>query len=508
MKISRFVTTGAVFLASLFCALFFQDNAHANVTDFTYPVEPYIVHDGYADFAADRGNGVFHLADDAILPAGTPVYAVTDGIVKHIGTHSRYGTVILIEHNLRDEGYVVGVYGHLRNNATVSEGQRVSTGQKIGFLGSREENGGWIPHIHFGFRKGKYINKWVYWGMGSYDELKNWHDPSKIFDKYIGSAIVTNPNDPNAYNDALIVTAPGFGGSTHIRNIHKDSRPFTELGFIANSGSKSGADVDIGDVDKDGKQEIIVGAGPGDKPYVKIFDRNTQKLEKEFLAYHESFRGGVRVSAGDLNGDGDLEIATAAGPGGGAHIRVFEHTGKVIYGKLFPFGNSYRTGADVALGDITGDNKAEIIVANGPGESADIKYYSPDGKLQPKTIEAYPRAFKGGSHIDVADIDHDGVGEILAGAGPGGGPQIRVFEADGNPKAIQFFPFHPDFRGGIDVAPIDFDGDGKDEILTSQFSRGQAWVKVYRYNNEHTIHAEFIAYRRSFEGGANVAGIH
>lgn len=507
MKISRLLTVFFAMLCIGFTAIS-ANKSSANTTEFAYPLEPYIVHDGYADFAADRGSGVYHLGDDAILPAGTPAYAVTDGIVKHIGTHSRFGTVVLIEHNLRDEGYVVGVYGHLKSNTTVKEGQRVSPGQTIGFLGTQEENGGWIPHIHFGFRKGKYQSKWVYWGMGSKDELVNWHDPTKIFDKYIGKPIVVNPNDPHAYDDALIITAPGFGGSTHVRNIHKDGRPFTELGFIANSGSKSGADVDIADVDKDGELEIIVGAGPGDKPYVKIFDRKTQTLEREFYAYNESFRGGVRVSAGDLNGDGYMEIGTAPGPGGGAHIRVFSHTGKVIHGKLFPFGGEYRTGADIALGDITGDGKAEIIASNGPGESADIRYYSPDGKLSPIKIEAYPRAFKGGSHIDVADIDDDGVGEILAGAGPGGGPQIRVFEADGNPKAIQFFPFHPNFRGGIDVSPIDFDGDGKDEILTSQFSNGQAWIKVYRFNNAHTIHSEFVAYRLGFEGGANVAGVH
>ncbi|MEO0069618.1 MAG: CARDB domain-containing protein, partial [candidate division WOR-3 bacterium] len=47
----------------------------------------------------------------------------------------------------------------------------------------------------------------------------------------------------------------------------------------------------------------------------------------EFFAYDENFKGGVRVAAGDIDKDGWEEIICGAGQGGGPHVRVFERDG-------------------------------------------------------------------------------------------------------------------------------------------------------------------------------------
>ena len=80
-----------------------------------------------------------------------------------------------------------------------------------------------------------------------------------------------------------------------------------------------------------------------------------------------------------------------------------------------------------------------------------------------------------------------------------------MFEGDGTLKPIQFFAFHPDFRGGINVACGDFDGDSKDEIVASQASEGEAWVKIYRYNDNQDILGQFNAYGTNVEVGAHIA---
>ncbi len=45
------------------------------------------------------------------------------------------------------------------------------------------------------------------------------------------------------------------------------------------------------------------------------------------MAYDAKFVGGVNIALGDLNNDGDLDIITAAGPGGGPHVRAFSYGG-------------------------------------------------------------------------------------------------------------------------------------------------------------------------------------
>src|SRR5262245_15952880 len=84
-------------------------------------------------------------------------------------------------------------------------------------------------------------------------------------------------------------------------------------------------------------QLIAVGAGPGAAPRVQVYRIVTEagrfqdiplsaELVADFLAFEESFRGGVRVSVGDVTGDRVSDLAVAAGSGGGPRVKVFRGT--------------------------------------------------------------------------------------------------------------------------------------------------------------------------------------
>jgi hypothetical protein len=474
--------------------------------NFAYPVNNWNIVYGGGEFGVKRAEKVYHLGVDTAQKAGTNVYAAQTGTVKHIGIHSRFGTVILIEHKLKSGEKVVSLYGHLRSSdVAVREGQLVSKRQLIGRIGaSGAENGFWSEHLHFAVRRGAYqdvAKKWVYWGMGDKTELQNWYDPDMFFSGSVGKKI-----DPA--NEGKILTVPGLGGRTRVKLFGSAGNQIENSDIYASAYDfYGGGDVAFGDVAGNKEKEIVVGAGKDSAPYIKIYDKNTKNLIREFLAFAEGFRGGVRVATGDINGDGKDEIIAGAGPGGGAHVRVFDRNGKVIYPKLFPFGKSLRTGVDVAAGDTDGNGKDEIIVSQGPGGKPEVKVYQGNGKLTKINFFAYDKRFKGGVKVAGGDVDGDGKDEIITGAGPGGGPHVRVFEADGKPKPAWFFAFHKDFRGGIDVASAAIDSDKKDEIIVSQASQGQAWVKIYQYNERKTILAEFLAYYDGFEGGTSVAGL-
>jgi murein DD-endopeptidase MepM/ murein hydrolase activator NlpD len=86
--------------------------------------------------------GVLHAGVDMAAPIGTPIYAVTSGVVKRAGAATGFGEAVYI---LGDDGYV-SVYGHV-NQYFVSAGERVSAGEQIAEVGNRGQSTG--PHLHF-----------------------------------------------------------------------------------------------------------------------------------------------------------------------------------------------------------------------------------------------------------------------------------------------------------------------------------------------------------------------
>ncbi len=237
-------------------------------------------------------------------------------------------------------------------------------------------------------------------------------------------------------------------------------------------------------------------------PQVKVFNSQNFHEDLNFMAYNEGFRGGARVARGDFNGDGYGDIAVGAGLGGGPHVKIFNKLGQEVW-SVFSFSQEFTGGVDVASGDVDGDGKDELIVGQFLRGQAWVKVYKINNE---KTILAeflaYDKNFEGGVRVAAGDIDHDGVDEIITGAGYGGGPEVKVFELDGR-TIMNFSPFPSDFKGGVDVAAGDIDNDKRDEIAVSQHYFGQAWVKTYNFKGE--VLGEFKAYPDEFKGGTNIS---
>ncbi len=168
----------------------------------------------------------------------------------------------------------------------------------------------------------------------------------------------------------------------------------------------------VGDLDGDGQQEIVTGAGPGGGPHVRIFNKNGQLIDPGFFAYNKNFLGGISVAVGDLDGDGQQEIVTGAGPGGGPHVRVFNRHGGLI-NQFFAYADNFYGGISVAIGNVQGDSLQEIVIAPGLTGKSQIKIFTQYGKLL-KQFRSYNYQKQVNTRVATNDIDHDGVDEILA----------------------------------------------------------------------------------------------
>ena len=119
--------------------------------------------------------------------------------------------------------------------------------------------------------------------------------------------------------------------------------------------------VATGDVNGDGVVDLVTAAGPTGGPNVRVWDGRDGSLMRDFFAYPANFTGGVYVAAGDVNGDGAADVITGTGPGAAAQIAVFDGRSGGEIGRFLAYDANFFGGVRVAAGDVNGDGRDEII---------------------------------------------------------------------------------------------------------------------------------------------------
>lgn len=95
-----------------------------------------------------------HLGIDICVPAGTVIYAPIKGVVHQIQDNKSeldYGPTVILKHQPEDGPVFYTLYGHLSRECLkqLKTGQIVSGGTALAKIGDSNENGGWLPHVHF-----------------------------------------------------------------------------------------------------------------------------------------------------------------------------------------------------------------------------------------------------------------------------------------------------------------------------------------------------------------------
>ncbi|MBX3401689.1 MAG: DUF11 domain-containing protein [Gemmataceae bacterium] len=321
---------------------------------------------------------------------------------------------------------------------------------------------------------------------------------------------VSTTRDP-----VFLATAEGQGGElVRVFDLTGGQERFRFRPFPGNPG---GVRVATADISGDGIPDIVVAAGPGGAPRVIVYDGNTGAVLQDFLAFEATFTGGLFVAAGDMDGDGRAELILTPDEGGGPRVKVLAagDPNRVIADFWGIDDPSFRGGARAAVGDLDGDGTADLAVGAGVGggprvavwDGASLTGNGPATRLAPDFF-AFEDTLRNGVYLTIGDIDGDGRGDLMAGAGPGGAPRVIGFSAlsvlTGQPAVMaSYFVGDSVDRGGVPLVAVDLDGDGQTEILTGT---GEGSLPTVRFSNPRTgatIDA-FAAEYMDFLGGVQV----
>lgn len=258
------------------------------------------------------------------------------------------------------------------------------------------------------------------------------------------------------------------------------------------------------DVNGDGVTDIIFATGPGGPSKFTIVDGSTGfAMINAEVVFGKEFTGGLFLATADMNGDGRDDIIVSPDQGGGGRVSIYKYAsgGVTRIGDFFGIDDIFfRGGARVAAADMNGDGRADLIVGAGFGGGPRIALF--DGRT---VQQARPQKFVGdffafpgdaalklrnGVYVTAGDVNGDGKADLIFGAGPGGGPQVYILDGatilSGNVANAQktplksFFAFDVNDRGGVRVAVKDVDGDGHlDLIASSGTGASMAWYKSF-----------------------------
>jgi RHS repeat-associated protein len=261
--------------------------------------------------------------------------------------------------------------------------------------------------------------------------------------------------DLNADGVADIITGPGHGGGSQVRVFNGTTGSAfagARGSFNAfSAGATDGVFVATGDVNGDGTPDIVVGTEAGaSSPAVKVFSGTNAALLRT-ITLASDFSGGARVAAGDVNGDGKADIIVAAGPGGPPRVEVFDGSNGKPIQDYFAFDPSTRNGVYVAAGDLNGDGRADVIAGNGSG--SEVRAFSGKDTSFLLSMAAFDPSFTGGVRVGVSDANGDGQPDVVAAAGPGGG-EVRLFDGRTAQQIRAITPYGATFTDGTFAAGV------------------------------------------------------
>jgi hypothetical protein len=306
----------------------------------------------------------------------------------------------------------------------------------------------------------------------------------------------------------LVVVGPDKGGAPLV-NVFQGQGEELRFSFFAYGETfTGGVRTAVADVNGDHQPDIIVAPGPGTLGRIKVFDgRHGHELTSfPVLPYGPGYKSGLYIAAADFDSDDQAEIVVGAqfGP---RKVKVLELNGQNMadFVPFFANGPSFKGGVRVAAGDVIFNGPPEIITARSTAASL-VRVFSING-TQLRSFKAMPGI--GGNFVAAGDVDGDGIAEVIVSAEGAQVGRVRWFDVSaGNPTAPegQIIPYGNAFRGGVRIS-IRSRLDDLDRVdLVMVPGKGLA-ASALRFDALTKVQLDsFFAYDDDFRSGAFLAG--
>ena len=198
----------------------------------------------------------------------------------------------------------------------------------------------------------------------------------------------------------------------------------------------------IADINGDGRGDIIAApGGTGVAATVKVFSGLNYGLLFSRNVFNAGFTGGVSVAGGDVDGDGKADIICTPFSGGGPRVQVYSGANGTLLRDQTLFATTSTSGYSVAADDLNGDGKADFILAGMSGAQQVVVSDGATGALLGSFLPFAP-TFTGGARVaTVDDIDGDGIRDIIVASGPNGQSQVKRYSGRNLAAIDGFFAY-------------------------------------------------------------------
>ena len=230
--------------------------------------------------------------------------------------------------------------------------------------------------------------------------------------------------------------------------------------FVFEEGYKGGDQIAHIDLNGDGLRDLFVVAGNK----IVAWRHDGQPYINPLYPYTANYTGKLRIMIGDINNDTNMEVYVAPESGYPAPIKVYTRYGFPLRQDWFPFGETYSGGYTLALAGSSPAETKHLVLGSGTGVEPRVGIYTWDYQFLNSWL-AFEKNFRGGVNVAAGDVDGDGTDEVVVGAGKGKGPLIRVFNENGTQQGTDISAYASIEKIGIDVRVQDVDFDGNADII-------------------------------------------